>query len=155
MCRYAFAKSRRNHRIEWIASLQQIPEIRAQLVEEDLSKLYKKALFATKRSLERDFWQADSIMAYSQDKIIRILANHALQRTAPAVTLAAPPPSPAQPSRQPPPSLSLGSLHYSSASAYEAREIAIGTRLDRFPCRRTIETKVCFVGHSRGTPYRH
>jgi hypothetical protein len=36
--------------------------------------------------------------------------NHALQRTAPAVTLAAPPPSPAQPSRQPPPSLSLGSL---------------------------------------------
>ena len=36
--------------------------------------------------------------------------NHALQRTAPAVTLAAPPPSPAQPSRQPPPSLSLRSL---------------------------------------------
>ena len=36
--------------------------------------------------------------------------NHALQRTAPAVTLAAPPPSPAQPSRQPPPSLSLGSF---------------------------------------------
>jgi hypothetical protein len=35
--------------------------------------------------------------------------NHAL-RTAAAVTLAAPPPSPAQPSRQPPPSLSLGSL---------------------------------------------
>jgi len=36
--------------------------------------------------------------------------NQALQRTAPAVTLAAPPPSPTQPSRQPPPSLSLGSL---------------------------------------------
>ena len=36
--------------------------------------------------------------------------NQALQRTAAAVTLAAPPPSPAQPSRQPPPSLSLGSL---------------------------------------------
>jgi len=36
--------------------------------------------------------------------------NQALQRTAPAVTLAAPPPAPAQPSRQPPPSLSLGSL---------------------------------------------
>src|ERR1043166_1877021 len=35
--------------------------------------------------------------------------NQALQRTAPAVTLAAPPPSPAQPSRQPPPSLSLRS----------------------------------------------
>ncbi len=34
---------------------------------------------------------------------------NALQRTAPAVTLAAPPPSLAQPSRQPPPSLSLGS----------------------------------------------
>jgi len=38
--------------------------------------------------------------------------NQALQRTAAAVTLAAPPPSPAQPSRQPPPSLSLGSLGY-------------------------------------------
>lgn len=37
-------------------------------------------------------------------------ANQALQRTAPAVTLAAPPPSPTQPSRQPPPSLSLGSF---------------------------------------------
>jgi hypothetical protein len=36
--------------------------------------------------------------------------NQALQRTAPRVTPAAPPPSPAQPSRQPPPSLSLGSL---------------------------------------------
>ena len=36
--------------------------------------------------------------------------NHALQRTAPAVTLAAPPPSPAQPSRQPPQSLNLGSF---------------------------------------------
>ena len=51
--------------------------------------------------------------------------NHALQRTAPAVTLAAPPPSPAQPSRQPPPSLSLGSFgdfaHLSRAmSASEA-----------------------------------
>src|SRR4051812_43943297 len=33
--------------------------------------------------------------------------NQALQRTAPAVTLAAPPSSPAQPPRQPPPSLSL------------------------------------------------
>jgi hypothetical protein len=32
------------------------------------------------------------------------------QRTAPAVTLAAPPPSPTQPSRQPPPSLSLRPL---------------------------------------------
>jgi len=40
--------------------------------------------------------------------------NHALQRTAPAVTLAAPPPSPAQPSRQPPPSLSLGSLAFNT-----------------------------------------
>jgi len=40
--------------------------------------------------------------------------NHALQRTAPAVTLAAPPPSPAQPSRQPPPSLSLGALGVAS-----------------------------------------
>ena len=36
--------------------------------------------------------------------------NQALERTAPRVTPAAPPPSPAQPSRQPPPSLSLGSL---------------------------------------------
>jgi hypothetical protein len=36
--------------------------------------------------------------------------NQALQRTAPAVTLAAPPPAPAQPSRQPPPSLSLWSF---------------------------------------------
>ncbi len=36
--------------------------------------------------------------------------NHGLQRTAPAGTLAAPPPSPAQPSLQPPPSQSFGSL---------------------------------------------
>ena len=36
--------------------------------------------------------------------------NHALQRTAPCVTPAAPPPSPAQPSRRTPRSLSLGSL---------------------------------------------
>ena len=36
--------------------------------------------------------------------------NKALQRTAAAVTLAAPPPSPAQPSRHAPRSLSLGSL---------------------------------------------
>jgi hypothetical protein len=34
--------------------------------------------------------------------------NQALPRTAPAVTLAAPPPSPTQPSRQRPPSLSFG-----------------------------------------------
>ena len=36
--------------------------------------------------------------------------DHALQRTAPAVTLAAPRRPATQPSRQPPPSLSLGSL---------------------------------------------
>ena len=47
---------------------------------------------------------------------MRPTPNHALQRTAPAVTLAAPPPSPAQPSRQPPPSLSLGSLGLMSSS---------------------------------------
>ena len=46
--------------------------------------------------------------------------NYALQRTGAAVTahaarlLRPPPPSPAQPSRQPPPSLSLGSLGHSS-----------------------------------------
>ena len=43
--------------------------------------------------------------------------NHALQRTAPAVTLAASaaafPPA-VQPARQPPPSLSLGSLGFRS-----------------------------------------
>jgi hypothetical protein len=46
----------------------------------------------------------------TRHRVIDQSPNHALQRTAPAVTLAAPPPSPTQPSRQPPPSLSLGSL---------------------------------------------
>ena len=44
--------------------------------------------------------------------------NQALQRTAPVVTLAAPPPSPTQPSRQPPPSLSLGSLGHMSTHLF-------------------------------------
>jgi len=48
--------------------------------------------------------------------------NHALQRTAPALTLAAPPPSPAQPSRQPPPSLSLGSLGVASRLLMSAQK---------------------------------
>jgi len=55
--------------------------------------------------------------------------NQALQRTAPAVTLAAPPPSPAQPSRQPPPSLSLGSLGYSRKTSRRNEPL--------YPARRT------------------
>jgi hypothetical protein len=57
----------------------------------------------------------------------RTSPNQALQRTAPAVTLAAPPPAPAQPSRQPPPSLSLRSLGV--ARAHYMNHIATSIRL--------------------------
>jgi len=55
--------------------------------------------------------------------------NHALQRTATAVTLAAPPPSPAQPSRQPPPSLSLGSLGVMRTSLEKISRLVLATVL--------------------------
>ena len=68
--------------------------------------------------------------------------NHALQRTAPAVTLAAPPPAPAQPSRQPPPSLSLGSF----AKKMNPHEQLIDQAFKHY-----VESRD-FNGHSLGDP---
>ena len=72
-------------------------------------------------------WQAGSIFHRPPQLLLSLpqcaawveTANQALQRTAPAVTLAAPPPAlRALPSRQPPPSLSLGSLIWLCLSTF-------------------------------------